>query len=114
MLRIHVAIATVGRASLARQTINLLAGQSRQPDGVIAVGAAHADLAGLADSSMQPSWPWPNAACAASATARSLLAGVDVVIFFDDDFVLRLITSPRSSACSWPIPMWLGSPAIWW
>jgi hypothetical protein len=54
MLRIHVAIATVGRAALARKTIDLLAGQSRRPDGVLVVGAAEADIAGLADSPLHP------------------------------------------------------------
>jgi hypothetical protein len=89
MLRIHVAIATVGRASLARQTIDLLAGQSRQPDGVIAVGATDADLAGLADSPMQPELALAERGlCRQRNRALDLLEGkADVVIFFDDDFV---------------------------
>jgi hypothetical protein len=89
MLRIHVAIATVGRASLARQTIDLLAGQSRPPDGVIAVGATDADLAGLADSPMQPELALAERGlCRQRNRALDLLEGkADVVIFFDDDFV---------------------------
>lgn len=89
MLRIHVAIATVGRASLARQTIDLLAGQSRQPDGVIAIGAIDADLAGLADSPMQPELALAERGlCRQRNRALDLLDGkADVVVFFDDDFV---------------------------
>ncbi|MBB3356863.1 MULTISPECIES: glycosyltransferase family 2 protein [unclassified Novosphingobium] len=89
MLRIHVAIATVGRASLARQTIDLLAGQSRQPDGVIVVGAAQADLAGVADSPLTPELAVAERGlCRQRNRALDLLAGrTDVVIFFDDDFV---------------------------
>ncbi|WP_062785390.1 glycosyltransferase family 2 protein [Novosphingobium capsulatum] len=89
MLRIHVAIATVGRASLARQTIDLLAGQSRQPDGVIVVGAAQADLAGIADSPLTPELAVAERGlCRQRNRALDLLAGrADVVIFFDDDFV---------------------------
>ncbi|MDR6510122.1 glycosyltransferase involved in cell wall biosynthesis [Novosphingobium capsulatum] len=89
MLRIHVAIATVGRASLARQTIDLLAGQSRQPDGVIVVGAAQADLAGIADSPLTPELALAERGlCRQRNRALDLLAGrADVVIFFDDDFV---------------------------
>ncbi len=89
MLRIHVAIATVGRASLARQTIDLLAGQSRQPDGVIVVGAAQADLAGIADSPLTPELALAERGlCRQRNRALDLLAGrADVVIFFDDDFI---------------------------
>ncbi|MET3470204.1 glycosyltransferase involved in cell wall biosynthesis [Novosphingobium sp. 1529] len=89
MLRIHVAIATVGRASLARQTIDLLAGQSRQPDGVIVVGAAPTDLAGIADSPLTPELALAERGlCRQRNHALDLLAGrTDVVIFFDDDFV---------------------------
>lgn len=89
MLRIHVAIATVGRASLARQTIDLLAGQSRRPDGVIVVGAAQADLAGIADSPLTPELALAERGlCRQRNRALDLLAGrTDVVIFFDDDFV---------------------------
>ncbi|PTR12146.1 MULTISPECIES: glycosyltransferase family 2 protein [unclassified Novosphingobium] len=89
MLRIHVAIATVGRASLARQTIDLLAGQSRQPDGVIVVGAAPTDLAGIADSPLTPELAVAERGlCRQRNHALDLLAGrADVVIFFDDDFV---------------------------
>ncbi len=89
MLRIHVAIATVGRASLARQTIDLLAGQSRQPDGVIVVGAADADLAGIAQSPLAPELAVAERGlCRQRNRALDLLSGrADVVIFFDDDFV---------------------------
>src|SRR3954454_25392987 len=37
MLRIFVAVATVGRPRLAQETIDLLADQTRQPDGILAV-----------------------------------------------------------------------------
>ncbi len=89
MLRIHVAIATVGRASLARQTIDLLAGQSRQPDGLIVVGAADADLAGIAQSPLAPELALAaRGLCRQRNRALDLLSGrADVVIFFDDDFV---------------------------
>lgn len=89
MLRIHVAIATVGRAALARKTIDLLAGQSRRPDGVLVVGAAEADIAGLADSPLHPEVALAaRGLCRQRNRALELLAGrCDVVIFFDDDFV---------------------------
>lgn len=89
MLRIHVVIATVGRAELARQTIDLLHGQSRQPDGVLAVGACEQDLAGLADSPVQPELLLaPRGLCRQRNHALDRLVGrADVVVFFDDDFV---------------------------
>lgn len=89
MLRIHVAIATVGRASLARQTIDLLAGQSRRPDGVIVVGASEADIAGIGDSVMAPRLALAERGlCRQRNRALELLEGqADVVVFFDDDFV---------------------------
>jgi len=89
MLRIHVAIATVGRAGLARQTIDLLGGQSRQPDGVLVVGASEADLEGLGHSALQPELALAERGlCRQRNRALDLLDGrTDVVIFFDDDFV---------------------------
>ncbi len=88
-LRIHVAIATVGRAAILSRTLGRLTLQMRQPDGVIVVGAAHADIAGAAKA-------YPGAqiilsekgSCRQRNAALDLLAGrADVVIFFDDDFV---------------------------
>ncbi|NMN06364.1 MULTISPECIES: glycosyltransferase [unclassified Novosphingobium] len=89
MLRIHVAIATVGRANLARETIDLLAGQSRRPDGVLVVGATDADIAGIGDSVMQPDLALAERGlCRQRNRALELLDGrADVVVFFDDDFV---------------------------
>lgn len=49
MTRIFVAIATIGRAGLVRQTVGLLADQTRPADGIIVVGAGEADVAGVAD-----------------------------------------------------------------
>lgn len=89
MLRIYVAVATVGRADLARQTIYLLAGQSRPPDGVVVVGATPEDVEGIAKGAMAPRCELaPRGLCRQRNRALDLLSSeADVIVFFDDDFV---------------------------
>lgn len=89
MLQIQVVIATVGRADLVRRTVDLLADQSRRPDGVLVVGAEPSDIAGLSDSPINPELALTaRGLCNQRNHGLDLIAGrADVVIFFDDDFV---------------------------
>ena len=88
-LRIHVAFATIGRAQILCRVLNQLALQSRPADGVLVVGTAEADVAGVSQA-------LPGATillsrkglCRQRNTALDHLAGkADVVVFMDDDFV---------------------------
>lgn len=89
-LRIHVAIASVGRAELLRCAVDLIARQTRQPEGVVVVVPTPADAGAVTESAL-----WPELAFAAKGLCRQrnraldLLEGrSDVVLFLDDDFVM--------------------------
>jgi GT2 family glycosyltransferase len=88
-LRIFVVVATVGRASLLCRVLPRLDLQTREPDGVIVVGASDADVAGVAEA--HPTAEVIQSAkglCRQRNAALQLLEGrADVVIFFDDDFI---------------------------
>lgn len=88
-MRIHVVIATTGRAEIVRQVLLRLGRQTRQADGVLVVGAAPADIAGLAGT-----LPNVETLVARKGLCRQRNAALDrlgehsdVVVFFDDDFV---------------------------
>ena len=91
-MRIHVAIATTGRPDVLCKVVDRFRHQTRPADGIVVVGAAADDIAGL-DRIEQP----PQQAvispkkglCAQRNVALSLLRGkTDAVVFFDDDFLV--------------------------
>ena len=91
-MRIHVAIATTGRPDVLCKVVDRFRHQTRPADGIVVVGAAPEDIAGL-DRLAQP----PQQAvvspkkglCAQRNVALSLLRGQsDAVVFFDDDFLV--------------------------
>lgn len=88
-LRIFVAIATIGRAELVRRTVDLLADQTRPPDGVVVATVTEQDVAGIEQARGAPEVVFSaKGLCRQRNRALSALAGrADVVIFFDDDFV---------------------------
>ena len=90
MLRIHIAIATVGRPALLRETVDLIARQTRRPDGVLVVAPSEADFGTAGDSEIAPELALSaKGLCRQRNRALDLLAGrADVVLFLDDDFVM--------------------------
>lgn len=90
MLRIHIAIATVGRPALLRETVDLIARQTRRPDGVLVVAPSEADFGTAGDSEIAPELGLSaKGLCRQRNRALDLLAGrADVVLFLDDDFVM--------------------------
>lgn len=89
MARFYVVVATVGRAALTRRTVDLLAGQTRRPDGVIVVSVSPADVEGVAASIVQPEIAFAERGlCRQRNKALDMLRGrADYITFFDDDFV---------------------------
>jgi hypothetical protein len=89
MLRIHVAIATAGRAALLCETVELLAQQTRQPDGVLIVAPDVRDVAGVGQGGIRPEIALSaRGLCRQRNHALDLLhKRADVVLFLDDDFV---------------------------
>jgi GT2 family glycosyltransferase len=89
VLRIYVAIITLGRPAILRQTVDWLSRQSRQPDGIIVVGTTYADVAGVCDSCPQTHVVFTHkGTCRQRNVALDLLVEkADIVIFMDDDFV---------------------------
>lgn len=88
-MRIHVAIASVGRASTLKQTITRLARQTRRADGIVVVGSCPEDVAGLENSGVPVEIIIaPKGLCKQRNKALDRLRGhTDAVVFFDDDFV---------------------------
>ncbi|WP_292929403.1 glycosyltransferase family 2 protein [Novosphingobium sp. PASSN1] len=90
MLRIHIAIATVGRPALLRETVDLIARQTRRPDGVLIVAPSQEDFGSVTQSSLAPELALSaKGSCRQRNHALDLLEGrADVVLFLDDDFVM--------------------------
>jgi glycosyltransferase involved in cell wall biosynthesis len=90
MLRIHIAIATIGRPALLRETVDLIARQTRLPDGVLIVAPSEEDFGTAAESAVRPDVTLsPKGLCRQRNRALDLLAGrADIVLFLDDDFVM--------------------------
>ncbi|MFM9936643.1 MAG: glycosyltransferase family 2 protein [Novosphingobium sp.] len=90
MLRIHVVIATVGRADLLRHTVDLIAAQTRPVDGVLIVAPGMEDFGTAVQSPVGPEIALaPRGLCRQRNRALDLLEGrTDVVLFLDDDFVM--------------------------
>lgn len=89
MLRIFIAIATVGRAELLRKTADMLADQSRPADGVLVASVTPQDVAGLELARGNPEIVFSQKGlCRQRNRALEALEGrADIVIFFDDDFI---------------------------
>lgn len=89
MSSLFVVVATVGRAALTRETIDLLLNQTRRPDGVVVVSVTPADVIGVADSAIRPEVVFAEKGlCRQRNRALDLLKGrADIITFFDDDFV---------------------------
>lgn len=90
MLRIFIAIATIGRPALLRETVDLIARQTRRPDGVMIVAPAQEDFGTVGESVVRPELVLsPKGSCRQRNRALDLLEGrADVVLFLDDDFVM--------------------------
>ncbi|WP_421839114.1 glycosyltransferase family 2 protein [Novosphingobium sp.] len=90
MLRIHIVIATVGRPALLRETVGLIARQTRRPDGVLIVAPAQDDFGTAGASDVCPELALsPKGLCRQRNRALDLLGGrADIVLFLDDDFVM--------------------------
>ncbi len=88
-MRIIVAIATVGRAALTRETADLLANQARPADSVVVVGASEADVAGISDARTDPEIliARKGSSCQRNAALAAIRGRADVAVFIDDDFV---------------------------
>lgn len=85
----YVVVATVGRASLTRRTIDLLALQTRQPDRVIVVSVSPQDVEGVADSPVRPDIVFAGRGLCRQRNKALDMIGDDAAyaVFFDDDFV---------------------------
>lgn len=88
-LKIIVAIATVGRADLTRRTADLLADQTRPPDGVVVVGASPADVENIASvrGGAQVHVARKGLCCQRNLALNLVRHAADILIFLDDDFV---------------------------
>ncbi|MBS7670674.1 glycosyltransferase family 2 protein [Croceicoccus gelatinilyticus] len=88
-MRIHVAIATTGRAPVLRKNIERLNDQTRKADGIVIVGHDESDVEGVAGMPGDPLVLLaPKGACSQRNAALEQLDGkTDVIVFFDDDFV---------------------------
>lgn len=91
MLRIHIVIATVGRADLLRQTVDLIAAQTRPVDGVLIVSPSTDDFGTAGQSPVRPELVLSaRGLCRQRNRALDVLEGrSDVVLFLDDDFVME-------------------------
>lgn len=88
-LRIFVVVATVGRAEVTRRTVDLLADQTRPPDGVLVVGAQASDVEGVELARSAPEIVLAERGlCKQRNRSLELLADrADIIVFFDDDYV---------------------------
>lgn len=88
-MRIHVAIATTGRAPVLRKLIERLDSQTRKADGIVVVGNVEDDVEGVAGLPGEPLVLLARKGlCSQRNAALDELDGkTDVIVFFDDDFV---------------------------
>lgn len=89
LARLHVLVATLGRAELTRQAIDRLCEQTRPPDGIVVVGVSEGDVAGVDRARGNPTvMLGPRGSCAQRNHGLDFLQGQsDIVVFFDDDFL---------------------------
>lgn len=88
-MRIHVAIATVGRPDHVCRTVDLMAGQQRPPDGIVVVAVSRADVEGIDRVRGHATvLLTERGLCRQRNRALAVLRDcADVVVFLDDDFV---------------------------
>lgn len=88
-MKIHVAIASVGRPEILRMTVERLALQTRPADGIIVVGAQPGDVEGMQSCRGKVEvLIAPKGLCKQRNYALDHLPDdTDIVVFFDDDFV---------------------------
>jgi GT2 family glycosyltransferase len=88
-MRIHIAIATTGRPDIVGKLVERLALQTRPADGVIVVGAAPADIAGIAGAipGLEVIVAEKGLCRQRNAALDRLRGQCDVAVFFDDDFL---------------------------
>jgi GT2 family glycosyltransferase len=89
MASLYVLIATVGRPELTRQTTDMLADQTRPPDGVVVVSVDPSDVEGVAGGRASPVVLFSEkGSCRQRNVGLDWIADkADIVTFFDDDFV---------------------------
>ncbi|EJU11574.1 family 2 glycosyl transferase [Sphingomonas sp. LH128] len=89
MPSIHVVIATVGRAQVVQQTVDLLADQTRRADGVLVAAVDPEDVAGIDSARGRTQVLFSEKGlCRQRNRALDALENVaDIIVFFDDDFV---------------------------
>lgn len=88
-MRLFVVIATVGRAELTARTLQRLALQTRRPDGVLVVGAAPEDIAGVTAPGLPVRIELARkGSCSQRNHALDAIEGdCDLIAILDDDFV---------------------------
>lgn len=89
-MKLHVIVASIGRAELLAATIGHLSSQTRKPDSVLVVSVSPADVAGLptqADFPIEVIFAEMGLPKQRNAGLRHVQGKADVIVFFDDDFV---------------------------
>jgi hypothetical protein len=92
-LRVGIGIATVGRALILRDILKDMAQQTQQPDRIMVCHTAASDIAGILPEDMPPGVEARFMVSAAGLPRqRNVIldtsAGLDIVLFIDDDFVM--------------------------
>lgn len=89
LLRIHVIVATCGRAETVGKLVRLLENQTRPANGVTVVGTCDADIVGVAEASANATVliGRRGLCCQRNLGIATVRDNADVVVFFDDDFV---------------------------
>lgn len=89
MMRVAVVYATVGRAAILAPVLDRLRHQTRRPDRVIVSAVTPADVVGVEKSAVDFELLYGSKGlCAQRNRALDAVRGqVDIVVFFDDDFV---------------------------
>lgn len=89
MSKLFVVIATVGRPQLVRETVDLLADQTRPADGVVVVSVTPADTTGVEHARGEPEIIYAQRGLCRQRNhaLRHVKGRADIVVFLDDDFV---------------------------
>ena len=86
-LRIAVGIPTIGRPAVLKATLNMLARQTRKPDGLLVAPVDDADVAGVDLAGMGAERiESTRGLCAQRNAILAAVGHYDVIVFFDDDF----------------------------
>jgi len=86
-LRVAVIVPTKGRVEIVRLLLARLREQTSQPDAVIIAACDPRDAAALADPRLQVVLGAPGISSQRNAALAALPAPIDIVVFFDDDFI---------------------------